>query len=138
MMNKKIVLIDMDGVLVELGDGNFKDNKNKIGFFENNKPIKDAINAFKELSAKYDCYIVTTPVWSNPNCWMEKRLWVETHLGLEAKKRLILTHHKNLIKGDIIIDDTINHGVDKFEGKQIMFGKEPYQNWKQILEYLKL
>ena len=68
---------------------------------------------------------------------MEKRLWVEIHLGLEAKKRLILTHHKNLIKGDIIIDDTINHGIDKFEGEHIMFGKKPYLNWQQVIEYLK-
>ena len=134
---KKIVLIDMDGVLVEFGDGLFKDNKNKKGFFLNNKPIKGAVNAYKELSCKYDCYIVSTPVWSNPHCWMEKRLWVEKHLGLEAEKRLILTHHKNLVKGDYIIDDTKNHGVDKFEGEHIMFGSAPYKNWQNVLEYLK-
>ena len=29
---KKIVLIDMDGVLVELGDRPFSENKNKQGF----------------------------------------------------------------------------------------------------------
>ncbi|MDO6600635.1 5' nucleotidase, NT5C type [Tenacibaculum sp. 1_MG-2023] len=134
---KKIVLIDMDGVLVELGDGPFKENKNKKGFFLNNKPMKGAISAFKELSFKYDCYIVSTPIWSNPHCWMEKRLWVEKHLGLEAKKRLILTHHKDLVKGDYIIDDTKNHGVDKFEGKHILFGTKPWNNWDDVLEYLK-
>ena len=133
---KKIVLIDMDGVLVELGDGPFSENKNKKGFFLNNKPIEDAINAFKALSAKYDCYIVTTPVWSNPHCWMEKRLWVEKHIGLEAKNRLILTHHKNLVKGDYIIDDTKNHGVDKFEGEHIHFGIDDFLNWKNVLDFL--
>jgi len=136
-MMKKIVLIDMDGVLVELGDGPFSENKNKKGFFFNNKPVEGAINAFKALHAKYDCYIVSTPVWSNPYCWMEKRLWVEKHLGMEANKRLILTHHKNLVKGDYIIDDTKNHGVSKFEGEHIHFGSREYQNWKDILKYLK-
>ena len=134
---KKIVFIDMDGVLVELGDGPFSENKNKEGFFLNNKPITGAIDGFKKLSKMYDCYIVTTPVWSNPHCWMEKRLWVEKHIGLEAKNRLILTHHKNLVKGDYLIDDSKNHGVTDFEGKHIMFGKKPYERWKQVLEYLK-
>ncbi|AEH01990.1 5'-nucleotidase [Lacinutrix sp. 5H-3-7-4] len=132
---KKIILIDMDGVLVELGDGPFSENKHKKGFFLNNKPIKGAVEAFKVLSKKYDCYIVTAPVWSNPNCWKEKRLWVEKHLGDDANKRLILTHNKNLVKGDYIIDDTKNYGVDKFEGKHIMFGNDLYPNWKKVLEY---
>ncbi len=134
---KKIVLIDMDGVLVELGDGPFSENKNKQGFFLNNKPVEGAVDAFKTLSAKYDCYIVSTPVWSNPHCWMEKRLWVEKHLGLDAFKRLILTHNKDLVKGDYIIDDTKNYGVDKFEGEHIMFGNQYFKNWDNVLEYLK-
>lgn len=126
----------MDGVLVKLGDGPFNKNKNKEGFFLNNKPMEGAVNAFKALSAKYDCYIVSTPVWSNPHCWMEKRLWVEKHLGLEANKRLILTHHKNLVKGDYIIDDTKNHGVDKSEGKHIHFGTDRFIDWKNVLDFL--
>ena len=133
---KKIVLIDMDGVLVQLGDGPFSENKNKEGFFLNNKPLEGAVNAFKALSAKYECYIVSTPVWSNPHCWMEKRLWVEKHLGLEANKRLILTHNKNLVKGDFIIDDTKNHGVDKFEGKHIHFGTDAFLKWNNVLDFL--
>ncbi|WP_452226469.1 5' nucleotidase, NT5C type [Lacinutrix cladophorae] len=134
---KKIVLIDMDGVLVELGEGSFIENKDKKGFFLNNKPMKGAIHAFKQLSKMYDCYIVTTPVWSNPNCWKEKRLWVEKNIGIEAKKRLVFTHHKNLIKGDYIIDDTVNHGVADFEGEHIHFGANIYKNWLDVLVYLK-
>ncbi len=134
---KEIVLIDMDGVLVELGKGTFKENKNKKGFFLNNKPIKGAVNAFKILSRKYDCYIVTTPVWSNPYCWMEKRQWVEKNIGILAKKRLILTHNKSLIKGKYIIDDNKNHGVDTFSGEHIMFGSKNFKTWKKVLQYLK-
>lgn len=133
---KKIVLVDMDGVLVELGKGLFSENKNKKGFFLNNKPIKGAVKAFNELCKNYDCYIVSTPVWSNPYCWMEKRQWAEKYIGHEANKRLILTHHKNLIKGDFIIDDTKNHGVDKFEGKHIHFGSDKFPNWNSILDFL--
>jgi len=32
---------------------------------------------------------------------------VKTHLGADAYKRLILTHHKNLNVGDYLIDDRI-------------------------------
>lgn len=133
---KKIVLIDMDGVLVELGDGLFSENKNKQGFFLNNKPVEGAVDAFKNLSSKYDCYIVSTPVWSNPHCWMEKRLWVEKHLGLDAFKRLILTHNKDLVKGDYIIDDTKNYGVDKFGDKHIHFGSNAFLTWNKVLDFL--
>lgn len=133
---KKIVLIDMDGVLVELGDEVFKDFKNKKGYFINKKPIKGAVEAFKKLSQYYDCYIVTTPVWSNPDCWKEKRLWVEKYLGKCATKKLTLTHNKNLIKGDYIIDDTTNHGVDKFDGEHILYGGSKYKTWDIVLNYL--
>lgn len=133
---KKILLIDMDGVLVELGKESFEENKRKNGFFLNQKPVKGAQEAFKKLSLIYDCYIVSTPVWSNPECWKEKRLWVEKHLGKQAEKRLVLTHHKNLIKGDYLIDDSFKHGVDKFQGEHIHFTSREFSTWKNVLDYL--
>ncbi|MCX7550285.1 5' nucleotidase, NT5C type [Xanthomarina sp. F2636L] len=133
---KKVLLIDVDGVLVELGDGPFSENKNKKDFFLNNKPIEGAVDAFKKLGQLYDCYIVSTPVWSNPYCWMEKRIWVEKHLGRDAYKRLILTHNKDLVKGDYIIDDTKNYGVDKFGKKHIHFGSDTFLGWKNVLDFL--
>jgi hypothetical protein len=66
---------------------------------------------------------------------------VKEHLGSiegnPAYKRLILTHHKNLNKGDFIIDDRIHRGVDKFEGKHIHFGTAEFPDWKSVVEYLK-
>lgn len=133
---EKILLIDMDGVLVELGNGLFEENKIKKGFFINQKPVKGAQEAFQKLSLVYKCYIVSTPVWSNPECWKEKRLWVEKYLGKQAEKRLVLTHHKNLIRGDYLIDDSFTHGVDKFKGEHIHFGSKKFDSWKKILDYL--
>lgn len=133
---KKIVLIDMDGVLAENDVENFKLRKYEKGFFKNKKPLSGAVNAFKELSNKYECHIVSTPVWGNPDCWKEKREWVEFYLGKEVHKRLTLTHNKQLVKGDIIIDDTINYGVDKFNGEHIHFGQEKFPNWESVLAYL--
>ena len=133
---RKILLIDMDGVLAENESENFYKRKNEKGFFLNKRPIKGAVKAFKKLATMYECHIVSTPVWSNPNCWKEKREWVDIHLGNEGNKRLTLTHNKHLFIGDIIIDDRIIHGVDKFKGRHIHFGQERFPDWNTVLKDL--
>lgn len=50
--------------------------------------------------------------------------------------RLIISHHKNLNKGDYIIDDRDKRGVDKFEGEHIWFGKSEFLDWGEVVEYL--
>ena len=133
---KPILLIDMDGVLAENNAEDFKTQKYKKGFFLNKKPLKGAVEAFKLLSEQYNCHIVSTPVWSNPDCWKEKREWVEQYLGKEAYKKLTLTHNKHLMIGAILIDDRIVHGVDKFKGKHIHFGQEQFPDWDTVLTEL--
>jgi 5'(3')-deoxyribonucleotidase len=133
---KKVLYFDMDGVLVSKGEGCFQEHKYDAGYFLNQQPIEGAIDAFHKLSEMYDCYIASTPVWKNIYCWSEKRIWVERYLGVLVEKRLILLHDKNLLVGDIIIDDTTDHGVSKFSGEHIHFGTEIYPDWKSVLEYL--
>jgi 5'-nucleotidase len=132
----KTVLIDMDGVLVELNSDRFKKEKLVKGFFLNNRPIPGAVQAFQYLNRIYDCHIVSTPVWDNPHCWMEKRMWVDKHLGGCARKKLTLTHHKNYFKGDFLIDDSVQHGVKEFQGEHIHFGSFKFPNWVTVLSYL--
>jgi 5'-nucleotidase len=67
---------------------------------------------------------------------MEKRLWVEKYLDENVKQKLTLTHNKHLFKGDIIIDDTTSHGVDKFEGEHIHFGQSQFPDWNSVLNHL--
>ena len=80
-------------------------------------------------------HILSTPPWSNPEAWSEKRRWVETFLGKSAHKKLILCHNKGIVKGDFLIDDRIANGVADFEGEHIHFGLNGL-DWKQILTYL--
>jgi 5'(3')-deoxyribonucleotidase len=65
---------------------------------------------------------------------------VQKHLGSDkdepAYKRLILTHHKNLNKGDFLIDDRPNNGACDFEGELILFGSAEFPNWKAVRDYL--
>lgn len=146
-MDKKIVYIDMDGVLVDLGAAierldpqvraAYGTNIDEVpGLFANPEPIQGAVDAFKRLCNKYDVYILSTAPWGNPSAWSDKRLWVERYLGKDAYKRLILSHNKHLCAGDYLIDDRRANGANKFQGELIQFGTKKYKGWNEVLEYL--
>lgn len=58
------------------------------------------------------------------------------YLGDYAHKRLIISHHKNLNKGDFLIDDRTKNGAGDFTGELILFGSEKYPNWQTVCAYL--
>ena len=53
-------------------------------------------------------------------------------------KRLILSHHKNLLRGDYIIDDRGKHGTSGFKGEWLCFGSEEFPDWDSVLKYLQV
>ena len=133
----KTLYIDMDGVLVDL-----KSNLDKQGWhqnvFKDPPPIDGAVEAFNKLcqSDKYDVYILSTAPWNIPNSWTQKRLWVQKYLGKIVYKRLILCNHKNLLRGDILIDDRTANGAGEFKGELIQFGTEKYPDWQTVIKHL--
>ena len=145
---KKTLYIDMDNVLVDFESGmaacdpvllkQYEGHPDEIpGIFGLMQPMPGAVEAFQELASIFDTYIASTAPWSNVQAWTEKRIWVEGHLGERAQKRLILTHHKNLLRGEFIIDDRTRRGVDRFGGEHVHFGTERFPNWATVLEYLR-
>ena len=138
----------MDNVLVNFQSGldkidpqtqsKFNDKNDEIpGIFSLMEPVDGAIEAFEKLSSLYDTYILSTAPWENPSAWTDKLLWVKKYLGENARKRLILSHNKNLNHGDFLIDDRSNNGAEKFQGEWLQFGpgkKFPY--WNSVLTYL--
>ena len=138
-MENRVVYIDMDGVLVDL-----QSNLDKQGWhqnvFKDPPPIEGAVEAFNELclDEDYDVYILSTAPWNIPNSWTQKRLWVSKYLGDKAYKRLILCNHKNLLRGDILIDDRTANGTSEFDGELIQFGTDKFPNWKVVLNYLQM
>ena len=96
-----------------------------------------ALEAYAELTARFDSYILSTAPWNNPSAWTDKLLWVKKYLGPLAHKRLILSHHKNLNDGDFLIDDRTKQGVDLFKGEHIQFGVDPFPDWPAVLAYLR-
>ena len=144
---KKIVYVDMDNVLVDFQSGINELNEDLLLTYEGRLdevpdifglmcPMENAIDSYVELTKHFDVYILSTSPWENESALIDKLRWVKKHLGEVAYKRLILTHHKNLNKGDYLIDDRTKNGADKFEGEHIHFGQEQFPNWVSVLNYL--
>ena len=106
------------------------------GFFENLKPMTDAVNSFLELAGRFDVHILSAPSVFNPLCYTEKRIWVENYLGFEFTHKLILATNKGLLKGDYLIDDYVSgRGQENFEGELIHFSSDKYPDWRSIIKY---
>lgn len=146
-MSKKILYIDMDNVIVNFQSGiDLLSEQSKIDYqgrydevpniFSLMTPIDGALEAIEKLQAKYEIYILSTAPWHNPSAWSDKVLWVQKYLGEICYKRLILSHHKNLNRGDILIDDREKNGAKDFSGELLLFGSDKFPNWNTVLEYL--
>lgn len=145
---KKIVYVDMDNVLVDFPSGIAKlgpedraayegSYDDCPGIFELMDPMPGAIEGFRFLAESFDAYILSTAPWKNPSAWQHKVEWVHRYLGDAAHKRLILSHHKNLNKGDYIIDDRLKHGVDIFDGVHVHFGTAEFPDWDSVIRFMK-
>jgi 5'-nucleotidase len=160
MNKKKIVYIDMDGVIVDFGkaikdwfekhphlEERYKTHPDHIqGLFRIAPPIKGAIEAIKKLhnSGKYELFIATSAPWGNPQSLTDKRFWLEDYFDNIFHKRLFTTHRKDLLMGDYLIDDRLKNGAGEFGGELLRFGYDwendnkpnEYPDWDSILDYL--
>lgn len=141
------LFLDMDGVLVDFDSGIARldaDLRDRYagrlddvpGIFALMDPMPGALDAFGQLSGVYDTYLLSTAPWDNPTAWSDKLAWVKRHLGDPAHKRLTLTHHKNLARGHILVDDRDRHGAADFDGDWIRFGTAPWHDWATVLPHL--
>jgi 5'(3')-deoxyribonucleotidase len=147
-MAKKILYVDLDGVLVdfrsalphvpdeliEAYDGHLDDIP---GIYSLMEPMPGALVAFAELSSLFDAYVLSTSPWENPSSWSDKLCWVKAYLGKPAYKRLILSHHKDLNRGDFLIDDRKKHGAGRFHGEHVQFGTKKFPDWPTVMAYLR-
>lgn len=151
-MKKKILLIDMDGVIVDLqynynkwvisNPEHAKSINYKLdsvpGIFRNPPPIAGSINAIHKLydSEKYDMFIATTSPWDHPEASTDKRYWIEHWFGDMFKKKMFITHRKDMLVGDILIDDRLKNGASEFQGQFIHFGSDKYPGWPSVIKEL--
>jgi len=152
---KKTLYVDLDGVTadfmgrirsihpqIDQYDQQKRDNiidillETNPRIFKTLNTVQDSVKSIKSLSKLYEIYFLSTPVYSQPYSYMDKRLWLEIMFGEMAKKKLILTHNKGLNLGDYLIDDRTANGAGEFKGKLILFGSEEFPNWEVITQYL--
>lgn len=163
-MKKKILYIDMDGVIadfdiaLEIYDSeinNFNHQNDLMqaeirnqkvdmicetndDFFYQIPLINGAVEAINKLFEIFDVYFLSTPMWNAPHSFTGKRIWIEEHFGELASKRLILTHRKDLNVGEFLIDDRLCNGVENFQGTHIHFGTNEFPDWKTTYKYLEM
>lgn len=131
-MCKPILYLDMDGVIVDFPETvesipiewrercnawcieNGKHHSDFPGIFAILKPMPNAINSVKILSEMFEIYLLSSPPWNNSSAWSDKRNWVDMHLPFLGRKRLILSHRKDLNHGLILVDDRPRHGAYEF------------------------
>lgn len=147
VLDMKTLYIDMDNVLVNFQSGidrldhelvrTYEGRFDEVeGIFALMEPLDGAVVAFHKLARDFDTYILSTAPWENASAWSDKLHWVKKYLGAPARKRLILSHHKNLNHGDFLIDDRLRNGADRFPGEHIHFGTEKFPDWQTVLAYL--
>lgn len=133
-MEKRVVYFDMDGVLARYPEGQ-SDGVDFHGL----EPIEEMVDLYGRLAEdeRYEVYLASTAPWSEPEAWMAKRIWVEKYLGEGAFKRLILTHHKELLIGDYLIDDRLANGAGEFPGEHIQYkeGVMPIEEIEKRIGY---
>ena len=144
---KKRVFVDMDNVLVDFQSGldlqtddmkrAYEGRLDEIpGLFAEMKPMPGAIEAMHTLQEHFDLYILSTAPWKNPSAWSDKVKWVTRYLDDVFHKRMVITHCKNLCRGDYLIDDRGKNGTSEFEGEWIQFGNDKFPDWQSVVRYL--
>lgn len=146
-MNRKRLFFDMDGVLVDFGSSiaklseeTKKEYEGRLdevpGIFSLMEPANGAIETVHLLSKHFDVYILSTSPWNNPTAASDKIEWVKKYFSDIFHKRVILTHRKDLVMGDYLIDDRGKNGASEFQGEWIQLGSEKFPDFDAILRYL--
>jgi 5'-nucleotidase len=143
----KRILVDMDGVLVDIYTRFFElyeeetgqkltikdiaglleaeafQNQRKWvsapGFFRNLPVMPGSREVLLHLSDFYDIIVVSMAT-EFPYCLTDKQLWLNDNFPFLTWRRTVFCGDKNIIEADIMIDDHFKN-LDNFRGETIMF-----------------
>ena len=77
---KKIIYVDMDGVISNFDkaakEGGWTYRPDLKVNFRNLEVVPGAKDALLRLNQDFDIFIATTPPWTRPKVWGEKREWI--------------------------------------------------------------
>jgi 5'(3')-deoxyribonucleotidase len=115
----------------------------KKGFFRDLRPIADSIEVLHELNKKYSVYVASAAM-QFPNSLLEKHQWLDEHFPFIHWKNRILCGDKQILRGDILIDDR-SHNLENFVGRSMLFTSphninnnhfERVNSWQEIAREL--
>ena len=140
------IFIDMDGVIADFESAAEAEalvkgvtKLSRPDLFVNYRAlgvIDGAIEAVAKLNADHEVFIASTPPWTRPEVWGHKREWIGEHFPY-LKRKIILTHRKDLLIGDILIDDSRYRGQPDFQGEWFWFNKNwNNKNWEACMEWI--
>ena len=120
----------------------FEEINREPGFFRFLPAKEGAAEGIKKLSYKYDIVFVTA---SEPYAYEDKYYWVKGNLSFLDKPNLVLTHRKDLITGDIFVDDG-PHNLLKSNAKTKIIFDHPWNrqvtqgqrvsDWDELVDLL--
>lgn len=91
-------------------------------FWEDLSPYPGAVDFVETLDAMgHTVYIASSPFPSD-NCAWGKKMWLEDHMPFLPYNRLVLIHDKQLLRGDMLIDDKPENLV-AFKGHRVLFNQ---------------
>ena len=130
----------MDGVIANFAkaakEGGWEHRPDVYVNYRELEVMPGAAEALRKLNQDFDIFIASTPPWARPDMWAAKREWIAEHFPW-LKRKLILTHRKDLLIGDILIDDSRWRGQPDFKGDWLWFGtSQRCLDWPSTLELI--
>ncbi|RMA82697.1 5' nucleotidase, NT5C type [Umboniibacter marinipuniceus] len=137
------ILVDMDDTIANYSEAFSRARRavpgiqypqSQVDFFRNLDPIAGAVRCVEELIEEgHDVWFLTAPSVYNPLSYMEKRIWIEKHFGLNMAHKMIIAYNKSMIEGDVLIDDGTVHGQCEFRGIWLRYGSSSYGSWDELV-----
>ena len=116
---KKLVIEDIAGLLEEEAFENQRRWVSTQGFFRNLPVMPGSSEALLRISDRYKIIVVSLAT-EFPYCLTDKQLWLHDNFPFIDWRQIVFCGDKNLIKADIMIDDHFKN-LDQFEGGTILF-----------------
>ena len=111
------------------------------GFFRHLPLIPDSVDVLERLNRRYEVFIVSAAM-EFPNSLKDKWDWLSDHFPFLSWRQLALCGSKDLVHGDIMIDDHVKN-LKGFRGKPYLFtaahnlaitGYDRIGSWKEAAE----
>lgn len=109
----------------------------KPGFFADLEIMPNAVEVIERLAkAGHSIYFLTATPYSNPTGGYDKCNWVQQYfpfLDKDARARVIQAHHKYMVIGDLLFDDSPSN-LNSFPGIKVVmdwnFNKDVSVNYR--------